>query len=189
VLTAAGLRLDELVRRVEGDDGDSASSARDVRELIRHALDRTRRLSFELYPPQLDQRGLGAALDALGHQFETESTFEVAVSVVAARFPRAVEQLVFRTIKELLTNARKHSEARHVTVAVTSETAAVSCVVEDDGLGFDPDAVAVATRGFHIGLVTAAERVRSAGGRLEIASVPNLATRATFTVPFRVGDH
>ena len=55
VLTAAGLRLDELVRRAEAEQGGSESPVREVREMIRHALDRTRKLTFELYPPQLDQ--------------------------------------------------------------------------------------------------------------------------------------
>ena len=40
----------------------------------------------------------------------------------------------------------------------------VTGTVEDDGRGFDADAVATARGGFHIGLEAAAERVKSAGG-------------------------
>jgi signal transduction histidine kinase len=188
VLTAAGLRLDEIVRRTEADQGaGSDAPIRDVREMIRHALDRTRRLTFELYPPQLERYGLRPALEALGRQIEQESPFTVAVSVGSTRFPRGVEQLAYRTIKELLANATKHSQAKHVTVEVTARSDAVSCVVADDGRGFDARAIADARRGFHIGLDAAADRVQSAGGRFEIISGQAKGTRASFTLPIEVG--
>jgi signal transduction histidine kinase len=188
VLTAAGLRLDELARRTETEQGSGSAPIREVREMIRHALDRTRKLTFELYPPQLDQYGLRPALEALGRQVENEAAFTVAISVGSTRFPRGVEQLAYRTIKELLTNATKHSQARHVTVAVTAGSDAISCVVEDDGLGFDARAIADARRGFHMGLDSAADRVRSAGGELEITSAPARGTRASFSLPIDHGS-
>jgi hypothetical protein len=42
-----------------------------------------------------------------------------------------------------------------MTVAVTAGSDAISCVVEDDGLGFDARAIADARRGFHMGLDSA----------------------------------
>ena len=188
VLTAAGLRLDALTRRLEADrDPDAAANARDVRELIRHALDRTRRLTFELHPPQLEQQGLRPTIEALGRQTEAESSFSVTVSVDSARFPRGVEQLAYRTIKELLTNASKHSQAQHVTIEVLAHEEELRCVVEDDGRGFAADSLADARRGFHIGLDAATARVRSAGGEFEIASVSGRGTRASFTLPTNAG--
>jgi signal transduction histidine kinase len=188
VLTAAGLRLDELVRRTEAEQGaGSGAPIREIRELIRHSLDRTRKLTFELYPPQLDQYGLRPALEALGRQVENEAAFTVAVSVGSTRFPRGIEQLAYRTIKELLTNASKHSQAKHVTVAVTAGSDSINCVVEDDGRGFDAHAIAAAHRGFHIGLDAAADRVRSAGGEFEITSASARGTRASFNLPIDNG--
>ena len=184
VLSAAGMRLDLIVRRSESEHGSgSEAPIREVREMIRHALDRTRRLTFELYPPQLDSQGLRAALEALARQVEQEAPFTVAISVGPTRLPHGVEQLAYRTIKELLANASKHSQATHVTVEVTTGPDTVSCVVADDGRGFDAAAVSEARRDFHIGLDAAADRVQSAGGRLEITSKPGEGTRASFTLP------
>jgi signal transduction histidine kinase len=188
VLTAAGLRLDELVRRAETEQGaGSEAPIREIREMIRHALDRTRKLTFELYPPQLDRYGLRPALEALGRKVENEAEFTVAISVGSTRYPRGVEQLAYRTIKELLTNATKHSQAQHVTVAVTAERDVISCVVEDDGRGFDARAIADARLGLHMGLDSAVDRVRSAGGELEITSAPAQGTRASFSLPIDNG--
>ncbi|MDX6495922.1 MAG: hypothetical protein QOE17_1908, partial [Gaiellales bacterium] len=190
VLTAAGLRLDELVRRTEAEQGTGPDApVREIREMIRHALDRTRKLTFELYPPQLDRYGLRPALEALGRQVENEAEFTVVVSVGSARFPHGVEQLAYRTIKELLTNASKHSQAQHVTVAVTAGSDAISCVVEDDGRGFDAREIADARSGFHMGLDAAVDRVRSAGGKLEITSARAQGTRASFSLPIETGGH
>ena len=111
----------------------------------------------------------------------------MTVSVDSARFPRGVEQLAYRTIKELLTNAAKHSQAQHVTIEVLAHEEELRCVVEDDGRGFAADSLADARRGFHIGLDAATARVRSAGGEFEIASVSGRGTRASFTLPTNAG--
>jgi signal transduction histidine kinase len=184
VLIAAGMRLDLIHRRSEIDRATTYEAPiREVRELIRQAVDRTRRLTFELYPPQLDRQGLGSALEALGRQVEQEATFTVDISVGSNRAPHGVEQLAYRTIKELLANAAKHSQATHVTVDVTTGSDTLSGVVADDGRGFDAAAVSEARRDFHIGLDAAADRIRSAGGSLEITSRPGEGTRASFTLP------
>ena len=121
--------------------------------------------------------------DGLGRQVEQETSFTVSVSVDSTRLPHGVEQLAYRTIKELLANAAKHSQAQRVTVEVAAGPAAVSCMVADDGRGFDAAAVADARRGFHIGLDAAADRVQSAGGRLEITSTPGEGAEFHFLLP------
>jgi signal transduction histidine kinase len=184
VLTAAGLRLDALAHALErgGGEGDARSAA-EIGDIVREAVERTRRLSFDLYPPQLDQGGLGPALTALATQLEAQTTIDVTVSANHARLPPDVERLAYRTIKELVTNAGKHSGATRVTVAVSCDDARVTGLVEDDGRGFDAAAIDDARRGFHIGLTTAADRVRLAGGRLDVSSAPDRGTSATFTLP------
>jgi hypothetical protein len=76
-------------------------------------------------------------------------------------------------------------------VCIVFETQLVviaAALVEDDGLGFDARAIADARRGFHMGLDSAADRVRSAGGELEITSAPARGTRASFSLPIDHGS-
>ena len=184
VLTAAGLGLDALAQKLERGGGEGAArSAAEIGDIVRGAVDRTRRLSFDLYPPQLGQGGLVPALTALAAQLESQTSINVTVSAHQDRLPPDVERLTYRTIKELVTNAGKHSGATRVTVAVSCDDAHVTGVVEDDGRGFDAAAVEDARKGFHIGLTTAADRVRLAGGRLEVSSAPDRGTSARFTLP------
>jgi signal transduction histidine kinase len=185
VLTAAGLRLDALAHALErGGSEVDARSAAEIGDIVREAVERTRRLSFDLYPPQLDQGGLVPALTALAAQLESQTTINVTVSAQHHdRLPPDVERLAYRTIKELVTNAGKHSGATRVTVAVSCDDARVTGLVEDDGRGFDAAAVDDARKGFHIGLTTAADRIRLAGGRLDVSSAPDRGTSARFTLP------
>jgi signal transduction histidine kinase len=185
VLTAASLRLDDIARRLDVEGGSAAAaSVHGVRELIGGSIERTRRLTFELYPPNLDHEGLATTLAALGRGVaEERGSPKVEVVVAVEDLPRPIEQLAYRTVKELLTNARKHANATQVTVAVTVDGDALYGVVKDDGCGIGEAALARARRGFHLGLETTADRLRQAGGGLEITSEPDRGTRAAFTVP------
>jgi signal transduction histidine kinase len=193
VLTAIGLRMDTLINRLDrGEVERSATAARELRLLVGEATDRTRRLSFNLYPPQLDHRGLGPALDALGDEIARDSDLAIEVSARLDRYPPEVERLAYRTIRELLLNAHKHADASRVLVLVQPDSSndAVRCEVRDDGRGFDAGQVAEARAGFHTGLDAAASRIRVCGGDFEITSAPRRGTRASFTIPLAlVSDH
>ncbi len=186
VLTAIGLRMDTLINRLDrGEVERSTAAARELRVLVGEATDRTRRLSFNLYPPQLDHRGLGPALDALGDEIARDAELAVYVSAPVDRYPLEVERLAYRTIRELLLNAHKHADASRVLVVVAPdvENDAVRCEVRDDGRGFDAREVAAARADFHTGLDAAASRIRVCGGDFEITSRPFRGTTASFSIP------
>jgi signal transduction histidine kinase len=185
VLTAASVRLDALAREVRPG---SRATASDVGDLVRHALESTRRLSFDLYPSQLDREGLCPALEALARQIESDSPVKLSVRVSSERFPTRIEQVTYRTVKELLSNVSKHAQADHATVEIQRRVDTVSCVVSDDGRGFDEKARADARRACHIGLDAAVERARSAGGNLELTSELGHGTRALLTLPIGTPD-
>lgn len=184
VLIAAGARLDEHGGRLSrGQLEGAAESVASVREMIGQAVDRTRRLSFDLYPAELDARGLGAALEALAREVESEASFAVTVSGCDTRYPREFERLAYRAAKELLTNAKKHSRANHVEILFVCHPGSITCVVQDDGVGFAPAEWSAARRNLHIGLDSTTDRLRLAGGRLAISAEPGRGTRAQFTIP------
>ena len=57
-------------------------------------------------------------------------------------------------------------------------------VVEDDGIGFDREAVAQrAKRGEHLGLLGMTERARSAGGSIVLDSRPGSGSRIEVRIP------
>jgi signal transduction histidine kinase len=74
------------------------------------------------------------------------------------------EQLL-RIVREAVTNAVRHGEAKHVSVSFTNGDGLL-LRVEDDGSGFDP----TVANGGGFGLVTMRERACALGGQLALAS-------------------
>jgi signal transduction histidine kinase len=89
---------------------------------------------------------------------------------------------IFRIAQEALQNVLKHAKAQRVVVTLGAEEDTLLLEVEDDGIGFDPDAPG--TRSRQLGLTSMEERARRLGGTLEISSVLGVGT----TVRLRAAD-
>jgi len=176
-MTATLLLLDTAI-----ETGDTAHLGR-ARETLAHSLDRVRTLMFDLHPRVLDERGLGPALDELAADVTATARLCVSVDAPCSRFERPVEELAYRTLREALLNAARHSGASLASVRVWEEGGMLRGEVRDDGVGFDPDAVRQRPdAGRHAGLVSAAARVRRAGGRVWIDSAPGAGTTVHMSI-------
>ena len=84
--------------------------------------------------------------------------------------PNALQCLgLTRLVEEAMSNTIKHSRARHVHVQCTQPQPDVLCLhIEDDGVGFDVQAVQHA--GVSVGMRSMAARAERMGGTLEVAS-------------------
>ncbi len=185
VLTACMLSLDRLTGALRRNDYEAAErGALAARANLGDATERTRRLTFEMRPQVLQARGLSAAIRDSADRTAAEGGFEVVVNTRLMRYQEMTETLVYRTVRELLANVRKHAAPRQVRVTAIDRGDEVYGHVIDDGCGFDPTkALAPGRPGMHFGLDAAGERVRLAGGRFEITSAPGAGTTVTFSVP------
>jgi signal transduction histidine kinase len=77
----------------------------------------------------------------------------------------------------------RHAQARQVSVVVARHAGHVAAVVEDDGVGFDPEAAKGQPRGKRLGLVGMRERAALAGGTLDIESRPGCGTTVIARFP------
>jgi DNA-binding CsgD family transcriptional regulator len=118
-------------------------------------------------------------------------------------WPPSLEIPVYRLIQEALNNVRKHAQASRVTVRIQALTGLLIVQVRDNGTGFligrsseDTTAEEATTSlsrknpGFHaarvtFGLRTMQERVRQAGGILEISSKPGKGTTIKARFPLK----
>jgi PAS domain S-box-containing protein len=87
---------------------------------------------------------------------------------------------VLRILGEVLTNARRHAEARRVRVRVWTAKGRLWVEVSDDGRGFD---IAGPVSGLHHGITGMRERTQLVGGRLEIHSEPGVGTTVRLDLP------
>jgi signal transduction histidine kinase len=165
------------IRSLGGDDARVA----ELETMLAGALDRTRRLMFELRPQVLQRQGLAAAIEELAAEGPWRSH---SVEIEVPRQSDTTEALVYRTIRELIINARKHSQASELRVSGAVQDGELVFDVRDDGVGFDVDrALDRDLMRMHLGLDTSAERVRVAGGELEMHSEPGQGARFQLRLP------
>ena len=152
----------------------------EVRDLVRSTLQDVRQLAVELRPKVLDDFGLVAALERLTLSFKEQTGIGVDFqTTVHERLPAEVETALYRIVQESLTNIVKHARAGSVSIVLTRKADSASVVVEDDGIGFEPERASDGG----LGLVGMRERVGLLGGRLAIESRPGVGTTFVAEVP------
>ena len=96
--------------------------------------------------------------------------------------------LLFRNVRELLLNVAKHAKANKVWVHLEEETNGLKIIVEDDGVGFDLEAIdKLAEKTRHYGLFSIQERMADLGGSFEIETSPGEGCRVALNVPLEKG--
>jgi NarL family two-component system sensor histidine kinase YdfH len=88
-----------------------------------------------------------------------------------------------RVVSEALSNIARHARARHAAVKVVGTETALEIEVSDDGVGFDPGVV----QDGHYGLVGMRERVRLAGGMIQVDSSLGQGTKVLLKIPLQAG--
>jgi signal transduction histidine kinase len=160
---------------LERDPAAAGDRVAKLQVLAREALEELRSLVFELRPPDLEKDGLGGTLRKHVEVLSRLGQEEIELVLVGELPADAVrDREILRIAQEALHNVLKHAQAQHVIVRLGAGEDGVLLEVEDDGIGFDPDAPA--TRSRQLGLTSMEERARRLGGTLEVISVPGAGT-------------
>jgi signal transduction histidine kinase len=165
-----GLAREKLA---EGADPVQAQQLLDTaHRTAKEAIAEVRDLARGIHPAVLDT-GLDAALATLA----SHSAIPVTVEADVRQRPApAIETIAYFCAAELLTNAAKHSGARHVLVRAASGSDRLVLTVHDDGHGG-------ATIGGGTGLSGLTERVRTVDGTLTVVSPTGGPTMVTVELP------
>jgi signal transduction histidine kinase len=184
VLALIQLKVGELTE--SEPDGRTGQRLKDIRDLVNQVARATRSATFELSSPILYELGLEAAIQSLGEQqaqkagpaFHFETDHQVTMLADDTRI------MIFRIIRELLCNIRKHACACNATVSICRVGEYLQLSVEDDGVGFDTTSISrghVPRRGF--GLFSIREQIAGIGGRFEVVSSAGAGTRVVVAAP------
>ncbi len=135
-------------------------------------------LAWELRPSVLDDLGLAAALAHFTREwsehFKTPAAFHQTGLNGTEMLPET-ETNLYRIAQEALNNIAKHAQATEVSVLLEKRESVVTLIIEDNGVGFAPDAFETNDdRG--MGLLGMKERADLIGGSIEIESSPGSGT-------------
>jgi signal transduction histidine kinase len=158
------------------------SSATEVRESIK-AL---RSLLVEIYPPNLFEEGLRAALtDLLARASRRDVQASLDAEGLHEPLPPATSGLLYRAAQEGVRNVLAHARATRIDVTVASDPTSATLDIRDDGVGFDPESVPATTVGGHFGLVALRSLVTDAGGVLTLTSAAGAGTHLHVEMPLQ----
>jgi len=155
--------------------------ANSMRELVDLTIQTVKRISAELRPHLLDNLGLAAAIEWQAKQIEESSG-------ISCRFVSKPPDMIlengisaglFRVCQEALTNAVRHSGARHISINLTRYPHTIRLVVRDDGRGI-ANTEMEDQKSF--GIIGMRERIHSLGGVLRIRGESGKGTTVSVSI-------
>ncbi|HSL17235.1 MAG TPA: response regulator [Methylomirabilota bacterium] len=183
LLSAVRFSLD-VAPRVPADQLED--HVRKIDEMVVTCQETARSLTYELSPPILQAGTLVEVAEWLVRWFGEHHGLRVDLNV-AGQVPAASEHgkvLLFQVLREVLFNVVKHSGTLVARVDLSTRNGFLVVVVEDDGGGFDPQAVeSRLQRPTSFGLFNIRERLDALGGGLVIDATPQRGARLRLELP------
>jgi signal transduction histidine kinase len=187
ILTGLGLGLAATGESLPENPELAMEQLTELGRLNDQAMQDLRDVISDLRPSVLDDLGLVPAFQAQIRSFESRTgvTADFELQGRRRRLSQEIETIVFRIGQEALTNVGKHARAKTVTVQLRFQPVCLRLLIQDDGLGFDPEEVLSANGGQRRawGLLGIQERVALVGGACEITSQPGSGTLINVTIP------
>lgn len=162
----------ELTRLIERLQGLNREMSRGIYRMV-----------HDLRPAQLDDLGLNAALQHLVDEELRRSGLEVKLEIhgLRQRLDPLVETVLFRIAQEAISNVVRHAGCKQALLLLRIELNQVSLKIVDEGAGFNPNQRQSPPRGW--GLAGMRERAESAGGQLNLKSIPGQGTLVEVIIP------
>lgn len=185
-MTALRLNLAALEQGYSGDNKirEKLEQTKTIAERLDADVDF---LAWELRPAALDDIGLAEAMRSFVGQWSKHSGVEAQFHTSGLdkeRLSPEIESNLYRIMQEALNNTMKYARARHVDVLLERRNNQVVLIVEDDGVGFDPNEAS--TDGDQgMGLIGMRERAALVGGTLQIESKLKAGTTIFAHIPIQ----
>ncbi len=187
-LAIAKRKIQALDSNLTTDSSPTGTDAKEIANLLDRMISQTRTLTFDLYPPMLDDLGLIPTIEWYAEDFASKT--DLKINLIRTGKPATVSRLasayLFRAVKEILNNTLKHAEASEVMLAIHGSESALRIVIDDDGRGFNVDErLKTATGVIGIGFVSIRQWISDMEGRFTIESTPGHGTRVVIEAPIR----
>ncbi len=183
VHTLSGLSVQlETAKAYWGVDPDTARNLLDQSlQTIRAGLQETRRAIKSLRASPLEDLGLVKAIQLMTETAAQRGRLSAEVSLPEQDPFMAPdeEQCIYRVAQEAVENVVRHASAQHLCVRLSADKGEIELVIQDDGIGFNPNGN---LHSGHFGLAGMKERAELSGGALIITSQSNAGTTVQLVI-------
>ncbi len=182
-LTSLLIRLKTLEKKAVSDN--LLNDIVDLCESVSETIEQVQEISYRLRPAALEEFGLELALQTLIEETAGEAGLQTEYhhDLGGQSLSPDVETTLYRIAQEGLTNVVRHAEATRLLVELTVIPYAVCLRIEDDGQGFDPEALTTDDSRQRLGLIDMQERAEMQGGSLLVYSAPGAGTSVQVRMP------
>ena len=179
----------------KGNHGDAATEQVRWLEQLAGQIGRDiHRTASDLRPTAIDDLGIFKAIEAYVADWQERYGVRVDIQTLGRddRLPADVGAVLYRLVQEGLTNVLKHAAAGKVSIVLEKKKQGLALVIEDDGIGFDPEAVGRLAPGSGrppgLGLSGMKERVFLLGGTIAIESSQGKGSTIFVQIPLETSE-
>lgn len=151
---------------------DKDGSRAHIEEILDESIYAIREACEDLFPADLDDFGLNESLNSLIRRHLYESIIDIQLDYQESNviIDKLIKISSYRMIKELINNAIKHADAKHIKVEVVESISSLSFKVSDDGKGIPYHNVSdILVRGSNNGLKYLINQVNLFDGSVEFS--------------------
>ena len=170
----------QMSRWLKQDEKQGTGDGDQEIEALRRSIGGLRDAIYDLRLEGLQEQSLLRSVESLvdlNRRMSTEWEVELVADGELPSVPGHVRVEIVRVLREALTNARRHSGARHVEVALAADGDLVRAEVRDDGCGFETGSSP------GMGITGMRERAVAISGDLEVSSGSGEGTKVRLRVP------
>jgi signal transduction histidine kinase len=180
-LVAALLHLQSLQQQFDSPTSNAEANFEAGMELLREGIREAGRIAGQMHPPVCPNHEITLGVEYLIQETQRPGGPEIVYQIhgEVAQLPAELESAAFRIIRELLTNACRHSGSEVVRLEVANTKSHLRIEIEDWGAGFDLKSAKQET----FGLQEVRQRARLLGGEMTVDSAPGSGTRVAVTLP------
>jgi len=154
-----------------------------TRQIVDETNTEARNISRNLVPTVLYDFGLGSAIRHLLRNVNPDDRLQIDYNPIPidGLLEPTVEIALYRILQELLNNIVKYAEATHIRIELACEDGTLTLVVEDNGKGFDYEAIR--RKGGGMGLRNIDSRVKLLNGIFVLDAQVGKGTTAIIQLP------
>ncbi len=181
---AARMVNEALRRKLASSAANVPTEVNSIEKYLQQAISEGRRLLDQLHSATVERHDPADALGSLAAELIRDGQVHCQLTVdPSLRLGPSVATALYRVAQEAVSNIRRHSRATEASIHMQGQPDAVCLTIEDNGQGFDPQAIGEG----HFGLVNMRRRVEALGGTLTVQSRDTGGSRLVARMPFPNG--
>ncbi|MCP5159783.1 MAG: PAS domain S-box protein [Gammaproteobacteria bacterium] len=182
------LKLNLAMLKRDLQDSMHQNRLGDCIQITEYTCEHIQNIARQLRPAILDDLGLAEALHWYARNQSERTGCVIEVQSQIPLLSPKLETAVFRIVQEAVNNAIRHGEAHQIDIVVTADHETLSLIIQDDGLGFDSNAISAKLKS-GLGLISMRERTELLNGQFKLTSQLGAGVRIDAIIPYQELGH